>query len=36
MGENLRSGLVWETFMRNPECTLAMQRAGFHPTAQGR
>jgi hypothetical protein len=32
MAENLRSGLVWETFMRNPECKLAMQRAGFHPT----
>ncbi len=31
MAENLRSGLVWETFMRNPECKLAMQRAGFHP-----
>jgi len=32
MAENLRSGLVWETFMRNPECKLSMQRAGFHPT----
>ena len=30
MAENLRSGLVWETFMRNPEMTTAMQRAGFH------
>ena len=32
MAENLRSGFVWETFMRNPESKLAMQRAGFHPT----
>jgi hypothetical protein len=30
MAENLRSGLVWETFMRNPECVNAMQRAGIH------
>jgi len=30
MAENLRSGLVWSTFMRNPECVSAMQRAGFH------
>jgi hypothetical protein len=30
MAENLRSGLVWSTFMRNPECTTAMVRAGFH------
>jgi len=30
MAENLRSGLVWDTFMRNPEMTRAMQRAGFH------
>jgi hypothetical protein len=30
MAENLRSSLVWKTFMRNPECVLAMQRAGFH------
>ncbi|MBS1802032.1 MAG: twin-arginine translocation signal domain-containing protein [Acidobacteria bacterium] len=29
MAENLRSGLVWNTFMRNPEITTAMQRAGF-------
>jgi hypothetical protein len=32
MAENLRSGLVWSTFMRNTECTTAMQRAGFHAT----
>jgi hypothetical protein len=30
MAENLRSGLVWNTFMRNRECVTAMQRAGFH------
>src|SRR6185312_5788372 len=30
MAENLRSGLVWETFMQNQEMTAAMQRAGFH------
>jgi hypothetical protein len=29
MAENLRTGLVWETFMRNPECAKAMQLAGF-------
>jgi hypothetical protein len=30
MAENLRSGLIWNTFMRNHECVIAMQRAGFH------
>jgi hypothetical protein len=30
MAENLRSGFVWDTFSRNPEVPLAMQRAGFH------
>lgn len=30
MAENLRSGLVWNTFMRNRESVNAMQRAGFH------
>lgn len=30
MAENLRSGLVWNSFMRNPEATLALTRAGFH------
>lgn len=30
MAENLRTGLVWNAFMQNPECTTAMQRAGFH------
>jgi hypothetical protein len=32
MAENLRSGFVWETFARNPEVGIAMQRAGFHST----
>lgn len=31
MSENHRSGLVWETFMKNPEAQVAMQRAGFKP-----
>jgi hypothetical protein len=30
--ENLRTGFVWETFARNPEVPVAMQRAGFHTT----
>ena len=30
MAENLRTGFVWETFARNPEAAVAMQRAGFH------
>ena len=30
MAENLRSELVWKTFMRNTECVNAMQRAGFN------
>jgi hypothetical protein len=30
MAENLRSGLIWDTFMRNPEARAAMERAGFH------
>jgi hypothetical protein len=29
MAENLRSELVWSTFMRNPECVKAMQLVGF-------
>jgi hypothetical protein len=29
MAENLRTGMVWKTFMRNPECARAMQLAGF-------
>jgi len=30
MAENLRSELVWSTFMRNRECVNAMRLAGFH------
>ena len=30
MAENLRSGLIWNTFMRNHESLIAMERAGFH------
>jgi len=30
MAENLRTGLVWNTFMRNPECIRAMKLVGFH------
>jgi hypothetical protein len=30
--ENLRTGFVWDTFSRNPEVPLAMQKAGFHTT----
>ncbi len=29
MAENLRTGFVWETFMKTPEAQLGMQRAGF-------
>jgi hypothetical protein len=29
MAENLRSGLIWETFMSNPEAEDAMKKAGF-------
>ena len=30
MAENLRSGFVWQTFMKNPEARRGMERAGFH------
>jgi hypothetical protein len=30
MAENLRSGFVWETFMKTPEAQRGMERAGFH------
>jgi hypothetical protein len=30
MAENFRTGLVWETFAKNPEVPVAMQKAGFH------
>ncbi len=29
MIENQRSGLVWKTFMKNPEAVTAMNRVGF-------
>lgn len=29
MAENYRSGLVWDTFMKNPETQTAMTKAGF-------
>jgi hypothetical protein len=32
MAENLRTGFIWETFARNPEVSIALQRAGFHST----
>jgi hypothetical protein len=33
MAENLRSQMVWKTFMRNAETERAMQLAGFRPDA---
>lgn len=32
MAENQRSGLVWNTFMKNPEAQAAMAAVGFHET----
>lgn len=32
MAENHRTGMVWETFMKNPEAKTAMQKAGFRAT----
>ena len=29
MAENLRTGFVWNTFMKNREAQTALQRAGF-------
>jgi len=29
MAENHRSGLIWETFMKNAEAQSAMQKVGF-------
>ena len=29
MAENLRSGFVWDTFMKSPEARVGMERAGF-------
>jgi hypothetical protein len=31
MAENLRTGFVWNTFMKNPEATRGMDRAGLKP-----
>jgi len=31
MVENHRTGLIWETFMKNPEAQAAMQKVGFKP-----
>jgi hypothetical protein len=31
MAENLRTGMVWDTFMKNPEARRGMDRAGFKP-----
>jgi hypothetical protein len=31
MAENLRTGFVWKTFMKNPEARRGMDRAGFKP-----
>ncbi|MGA9673134.1 MAG: glucoamylase family protein, partial [Terracidiphilus sp.] len=36
MAENLRSGLVWNMFMRNRSSVDAMQRAGFHEVSADR
>jgi len=33
MAENLRTGFVWEMFMKNPEARRGMERAGFKPYA---
>ena len=33
MAENLRTGFVWNIFMRNPEAAQAMQLAGFRATS---
>jgi hypothetical protein len=31
MAENYRTGLVWNTFMKNPETASAMKKVGFQP-----
>jgi hypothetical protein len=33
MAENLRTGFVWNTFMKNPEARRGMELAGFKPSA---
>jgi hypothetical protein len=30
MAENLRTGFVWNTFMKTAEAQRGMERAGFH------
>jgi hypothetical protein len=30
MAENLRTGFVWNTFMKNPEARRGLARAGFY------
>jgi hypothetical protein len=35
MAENLRSGFVWQTFMKTPEAQRGMERAGFHKYQAG-
>jgi hypothetical protein len=32
MAENQRTGLVWNTFMKNPEAGAAMKKVGFQST----
>jgi hypothetical protein len=32
MAENLRTGFVWDTFMKNPEAQRGMKLAGFKPS----
>lgn len=34
MAENLRSGFVWETFMKHPAAIRAFELAGFEPTSR--
>jgi hypothetical protein len=35
MAENLRTGFIWDTFMKNPEAKRGMERAGFKPFIAG-
>jgi len=35
MAENARSGVVWDTFMKNPEAQRGMENAGFKPYEPG-
>ncbi len=35
MAENLRTGFVWDTFMKNPEAKRGMDLAGFKPDSAG-